>query len=373
MVQDDYYKVLNVDRDASAEEIKKAYRKLALQYHPDRNPGDPGAEGKFKIAAEAYEVLSDPEKRRIYDLYGAEGLTGAASPRGFSSLDEIFSAFGDIFGGDLFGSFFGFGGGTRTRSRRGASLRCRIDIDLDDVASGVEKTLQLRRNDLCEACGGSGAGPGTSPEACPTCQGAGQVHATQGFFTVRTVCPRCSGRGTHIPNPCRSCRGSGQVKRKRSLRVKVPAGVEDGTQIRLSGEGEPGLDGAPRGDLYCEIHVEPHPYFRRRADDLLVEIPLSFSQAALGATVQVPTIGGEAELVIPKGTNPGEVFTIRGHGLPNLHSKRKGDLHVRVTIEVPSKLTDEQEELLRRFASTEKIEVRPKKRGLIEKFKDWLD
>jgi len=373
MSNKDYYRILDVDRGASAEEIKKAYRKAALKFHPDRNPGNPEAEQNFKLAAEAYAALSDPEKRRIYDLYGADALTGTAGPRGFSSFEEIFSAFGDIFGGDLFGSFFGFGESASRGGRRGASLRCQVEIGLEEVDSGVEKTIQLQRNEICEACAGSGAATGTEPRACPTCRGAGQIEATQGFLRIRTVCPRCGGQGSVIEKPCPKCRGTARVKKRRSLRIKVPPGIDDGTQIRLSGEGEPGIDGAPRGDLYCEIRVKGHAYLQRRGDDLFMEVPISFTQAALGAEIRVPGLTGDVDLSIPRGTNAGEVVRLRGHGLPNLRGGRRGDLHVRLTIEVPAKLTAEQEKLLRTFAQTEHLEVKPRKRGLFEKFKDWLE
>ena len=367
----DYYETLGISKESSPDEIKKAYRKKALQFHPDRNPGDAEAERNFKSAAEAYEVLSDPEKRKIYDTYGADGLKGAGRDPGFRGFEDIFSAFGDIFGDDL-SSMFGFGGGA-ARRRRGASLRCRIEIELSEVATGVEKSLSVWRHEICESCEGSGAEPGTSPTSCTTCGGIGQVEAARGLFRVRTACPRCSGQGSVIESPCSTCRGQGRQKEKRTLKVRIPAGVDTGTQIRVGGEGEPGDPGAPRGDLYCEIEVKPHPYFQRREEDLLVDIPISFSQAALGASVEVPTIDGETELEIPRGSDSGEIFRLRGHGLPSLHNGRKGDLHVRVNIEVPSKLSPKQEELLRSFAETENIQVRPKKRGLFDKFKEWLD
>ena len=374
MTDIDYYETLGVARDASPDEIKKAYRKKALQFHPDRNPGDAEAERNFKNAAQAYEVLSDGEKRKIYDTYGAEGLQGRGrGGGGFHSFDDIFSAFGDIFGDDI-GSMFGFGGGGgRTRARRGASLRCRIELDLDDVANGVKKSISVWRHETCETCDGSGAKPGTSPVTCHTCGGVGQVEAAQGFFRVRTPCPQCQGQGEMIQDPCTDCSGNGRVKRKRSLEIQIPAGVDTGTQIRVSGEGESGLNGGPRGDLYCEVEVKAHPYFQRREDQLLLDIPISFAQATLGASIQVPTLDGESELQIPKACDSGEVLRIRGEGLPNLHNGRRGDLHVRVNIEVPRKLTEEQEELLRQFAATEKIDVKPKKRGLFDKFKEWLD
>ncbi len=373
MADNDYYATLGVTKDASADEIKKAYRKRALQFHPDRNPGDAEAERNFKAAAEAYEVLSDDEKRRIYDTYGAEGLRGGAGGgAGFRGFEDIFNAFGDIFGDDL-GSMFGFQQRGGTRRRRGASLRCRIEIDLGEVARGVEKSISVWRHETCDVCSGSGAGKGSSPKTCGTCGGVGQVQTTQGFFSVRTACPHCAGRGTVIDDPCAECHGQGRAKRKRTLEIKVPPGVDSGTQIRVSGEGESGPDGGPAGDLYCEIHVKPHAYFQRREDDLLVDIPISFSQAALGAKIEVPTLDEPVDVAIPRGSDSGEILRIRGEGLPNLRSGRPGDLHVRLNIEVPRKLSPEQEELLRRFAKTENINVRPKKRGLFDKFKEWLD
>jgi len=374
MAEVDYYDALGVARDASPDEVKRAYRKKALQYHPDRNPGDADAERNFKLAAEAYEILSDSEKRRVYDTYGVEGLRGSARPHGFRDFEDIFSAFGDIFGED-FGRQFGFGFGSRRGPRRGASLRCRITVDLREVATGVEKNITVWRHEVCEGCDGSGAAEGSQPLPCGTCRGVGQVEARQGFFTVRTTCPHCAGRGSVLEDPCRECDGKGRVRRKRKLEVRIPPGIEDRTQIRVQGEGEPGEPGAPRGDLFCEIEVQPHPYFQRRQDDLLVDIPISFSQAALGATVKVPTLlGEEEELAIPRGTPSGTILRIRGSGLPNLRRRTsRGDLHLRLHIEVPKKLTAEQEELLRKFAETEKIAVKPKKRGFFDKFREWLE
>lgn len=372
MTQTDYYETLGVAKDASQADIKKAYRKQALKYHPDRNPGDAEAERNFKSAAEAYEVLSDSQKRKIYDTYGAEGLSGRGGrSQGFSGFEDIFSAFGDIFGEDI-GGAFGFRGG-RGGARRGASLRCSIELELTEVATGVKKSINVWRHETCDECSGSGARKGTEPVTCTTCGGVGQVEAAQGFFRVRTPCPQCSGQGQMIKDPCSDCHGHGRVKRKRSLDIQIPPGVDTGTQIRVTGEGESGVQGGPRGDLYCEIEVKSHSYFQRRDDQLLLDIPVSFSQATLGATITVPTLDGETELTIPKATDSGDVLRLRGLGLPNLRNGRRGDLHVRINIEVPRKLTSRQEELLREFAATENIDVRPKKRGLFDKFKEWLD
>ena len=382
MAKRDYYEVLEVARDASGDDIKRSYRKLAFKYHPDRNKGDTEAEQRFKEAAEAYEVLSSEDKRRIYDQYGHQGLEGAgAGPRGFSSFDDIFSAFGDIFGGgggggggSPFDDIFGFGRAGRggQRAERGASLKCKLEVDLDEVAAGIEKTIELRRNELCESCDGSGARAGTKPKACPDCGGVGQVQVSQGFFAIRQTCPRCRGQGTFIDSPCGECRGSGRTPKKREITVRVPAGVQEGTQLRVQGEGEPGRNG-PRGDLYCFVTVKQHPIFERDGDHLVCEMPISFTQAALGAEVEVPTLKNRASLTIPRGTQTGKIFRLRGQGLPNVFGQGQGDLLVRVVIETPRRLTPRQEELLREFAGTEELDVNPERKGWLDKVRDLFD
>ena len=377
----DYYEVLGVDRNAGADELKKSYRKLALKYHPDRNKDDSQAAEKFKEAAEAYEVLNDPEKRRIYDQFGHEGLDRGGYQRGFSSFEDIFSAFNDIFGGgggggSIFGDLFGFQtGGRRSRHRpeRGASLKCEIRISLEDAFEGVDKTIELNRNEICETCRGSGAKPGTSVAACTTCHGTGEIQQSQGFFAMRTICPQCNGTGELIESPCTSCRGMGRTPKKRSISIRIPPGVHDGTQMRVSGEGEPGYNNGPRGDLYCIIRVGRHSLFQRDDDDLLCEVPISFSQCALGSELDVPSIKGKAVLKVPAGTQTGKIFRLRKQGMPNVYGHGRGDLLVRVKIETPRKLTPKQAELLKEFAKTEEKNVTPERKSFFEKVKKIFD
>ena len=376
MAKRDYYAVLGVDRNAPSDEIKKAYRKMALKYHPDRNPGNKKAEESFKEAAEAYEILRDPEKRSLYDQFGHAGLEGVPH-RGFNTFEDIFEAFGDIFGGgSIFEDLFGFGGsrrrGTRTRARRGPSLRCEISLDLYEVSRGAEKTIELRRNETCAGCGGSGAEPGTSPVTCPYCRGYGEIQQSQGFFTLRTTCSQCRGEGTIIQSLCKECRGSGKVPKKRDIKVEIPPGIEEGTQVRISGEGEPGVNGGPPGDLYCFIHVAPHPIFQRHGDEILIEVPIGFSQAALGAEIEVPTLGGKEKIKIPRGTQSGDVLKLKGKGLPNIDGYGRGDQLVRVLLETPRKLTKRQEELLREYAKLEEINISPQRKNFFEKIKAFL-
>jgi len=367
----DYYEVLGVSRSASPEEIKRAYRQAALKYHPDRNK-EPGAEEKFKEAAEAYEVLSDPEKRARYDRYGHAGLSGVGL-HDFSGMavDDIFSVFGDLLG-DLFGDAFG----RRARADRGIDIQTVLEIDLEDVLTGVEKSLRFERMDFCERCGGQGCEPGTQRRNCPTCGGYGQVEqqTSMGFFVSRAIvdCPRCHGRGWLVHKPCQSCGGSGRTRRERVLEVKIPAGVHDGQSIRLRGEGEPGPHGTGRGDLRCVIRVREHPFLQRDGDHLICRLPISFTQAALGGQVEVPTLTGSAPLRIPPGTQHGTVFQLPGKGLPNLRHGRRGNQIVEVVVEIPKRLNREQEELLRRFAATENRDVLPESKGFFERVKEYL-
>ncbi len=370
-MKQDYYEILGVSRDATQEEIKAAYRREALKHHPDRNKGDKEAERRFKEAAEAYEVLSNPEKRARYDRYGHEGLSRSGAAPGFSTVEDIFRHFGDIFGGgSIFDDLFGMGGGRRSGGGRGASLRCRVRISFEEMARGVEKTIGLRREERCGTCGGTGARPGSAPRTCPYCRGRGEIQQTHGFFAVRTVCPRCQGRGSVIEDPCPECRGAGRVRRARDLTVRIPAGIEDGTQIRISGEGDAGEQGGAPGDLYCQVLVEAHPFFTREGNDLYCEVPISFAQAALGARVEVPGISSTETLEIPRGTQSGSLFRIRGKGLPDVHGRGTGDLVVRVVVETPRKLTRRQEELLRELAKTEDENVSPRRRSFFEKIKE---
>ena len=363
----DYYKVLGVSRSADDEEIKKAYRKLALQYHPDRNPGDKEAEENFKEAAEAYEVLRNGEKRQIYDRFGHEGLEGSGF-RGFSGFEDIFSSFGDIFE-----DFFGFGSrsGSRQRSRQGASLRYNLSITLEEAFEGKEEEIKFHKHDSCQQCDGSGISPGTQAQSCPTCQGRGQVIRSQGFFQISTTCPACHGEGQIVTDPCSECDGTGKVRIEKSLTLKIPAGVDTGSQLRLRNEGEAGENGGPPGDLFVVIHVEDHEFFHRKGDDLVCEIPISFTQAALGDTISIPVLGspeGKA-LKIAKGTQPGDVLTLRHSGMPSIRGGHRGHLFVSVTVKVPKKLSERQAELLREFASIEESARSKKHKNFWQKLK----
>jgi molecular chaperone DnaJ len=365
----DYYEVLGVARDAAPEEIKKAFRQAALKYHPDRNK-EPGAEECFKEASEAYEVLSDAERRQRYDRYGHAGLSGVGM-HDFSGMavDDIFSVFGDMLG-DL------FGGRIRGGSGRGIDIQTEVEVDLAEVATGVEKTLRFQRVDFCERCKGSGGEPGSPPVTCRTCGGYGQVErqTTVGVFVTRTVtdCPACHGRGSIIQKPCRQCNGSGRRPNERTVTVKIPPGVHDGQSIRLRGEGEPSPIGTQRGDLRCVIRVREHQFFERDGDHLICRAPISFTQAALGAQIEAPTLTGTASLRIPAGTQSGAVFRLAGKGLPNLRSGRRGDEIVQVLVEIPRTLTRAQEELLRQFAETEDKRVLPESRGFFDRVKEYF-
>ncbi len=369
----DYYEVLGVSREASAEEIKKAYRQAALKYHPDRNKEDPEAERKFKEAAEAYEVLSDSDRRLRYDRFGHEGLSGATM-HDFSHMDvgDIFGMFEEILGGGFFG---GFGGGGRRR-RRGYDLEAAVEITLSDAASGTERTLEFSRNDACERCGGSGAEPGTKRAACPACGGYGQVERTGGlggfFGRVVTTCPQCRGQGSIAKTSCKECRGQGRRAVKRTVAFKVPAGIEDGQAVRIRGEGEPGEEGGPRGDLHVYVRIKPHPFFERHGRDLLCRLPISFTQAALGASVEVPTLTGKADVKIPPGTQYGQVFRLAGQGMPDLRTGQRGDELVQVVVEIPRQLSKTQSDLLREFALTEDKTVLPESKGWIEKLVEFF-
>lgn len=347
----DYYDVLGVDRTAGDQEIKSAYRKLALKYHPDRNPGDKGAEERFKEAAEAYAVLADGEKRAAYDRFGHAGVGAAAGAGGFDPT--VFAGFEDIFGniGDLFGFGDFFGGRRRGGPQRGADLRYDMEITFEEAASGTETTIQIPRQEKCATCKGTGAAAGTSPATCPQCRGRGQVRYQQGFFTVAQTCPQCRGAGQIISTPCDTCRGSGQVSQQRRLTVKIPAGIATGQRLRLRGEGEAGTQGAPAGHLDVVVHVQEHPFFRRDGDDLYCEISVSFPTLVLGGEIRVPTLDGEETLRVPEATEAGTVLRLRGKGMPNLSGRGRGDLHVIVQVMVPRKLTREQKKLLEQVSS----------------------
>lgn len=362
----DYYEVLNVARDAAADDIKRAYRQCALKFHPDRNPNNPEAEAKFKEAAEAYEVLSDPEKRERYDRFGHSGLSGAGM-HDFShmGIDDIFSMFTDI-----------LGGGPRTH-HRGADLQVEVQLSLAEVATGVERTLEFDRLDYCDTCGGSGAAPGSQRRGCPTCGGYGQVEQASGGFSflfgrMITTCPTCKGQGTLVVTPCKRCRGKGRYPKRRVVNVEIPAGINHGQAVRKRGEGEPGAQGGPRGDLHCYVVIKPHPFFERRDGDLICRVPISFTQAALGAKVEVPTLNGRTEVTVPQGTQSGKVFRLAGMGLPDLRSGRRGDELVQVVVEIPTRLSKEQQALLRKFADSEDKSVLPESKGFFERMREYF-
>lgn len=344
-----YYEILGVNKDASADTIKKAYRKQAMKYHPDRTQGDAAAEAKFKEAAEAYEVLSDLQKRRIYDTYGKEGLrnSGYSGP---GSSEDIFSHINDIFG-----DIFGFGGGGRGRRRdpngpvQGEDLRYDIKISFMEAVHGINRQVEVTKKETCWTCEGVGARPGHKPQVCPSCQGRGQVIRSQGFFQVSTTCSRCNGSGQIITDPCTDCHGEGLINRGKKVSIRIPAGVDTGSRMRLSGEGEGGRRGGPSGDLYVVIHVEEHEYFQRDGQTIFLRLPVSMARAALGCEAEVPTIHGTAKLKIPAGTQSGERFSLRGEGVPSLRGGGKGDMVVEVQVQTPTKLTKEQQELLRQF------------------------
>lgn len=365
----DYYEVLGVARDAAPDQIKKAYRRAAHKYHPDRNRDDPDSEVRFKEAAEAFEVLSDAAKRQRYDQFGHAGLSGAGvHDFSHASVDDIFSMFTDIFGGGV--------GGRRRAPNSGADLQTEVEITLTEVAEGAERTLEYARQDFCETCGGTGAAKGAERVGCNTCGGYGQVEQATGFGAlfgrVVTACPRCRGRGTMVTSPCSDCGGEGRAPKRRTVTVQIPAGIQDGQAVRVRGEGEAGTQGGPRGDLHVYVHVKPHEFLERHRDDLLCRMPISFTQAALGAEVEVPTLNGRASLRIPPGTQNGQVFRMAGLGLPSVRSGRRGDEHVQVFVEIPRKLSKDQEGLLRQFAETEDKHVLPESRGFFDKLMDYF-
>jgi molecular chaperone DnaJ len=345
MEEKDYYKILEVARSATEEEIKKSYRRIAMQYHPDRNPGNREAEEKFKIASEAYEVLRDPQKREIYDQYGVEGLKGTGFT-GFRGFEDIFSSFGDIFE-----DFFGFGRTSRrsTRSRSGADLRYDLKLTFLESAFGKETEIELPKMAVCAICQGTGAKPGTYPSQCPSCRGSGQVTRSQGFFSISTTCPQCRGEGKIVSHPCKECRGQGKLRRSRKIQVNIPPGVDTGSKLRIRSEGEEGERGGPPGDLYVFIYVEPHDFFSREGDDVICQIPISFPQAALGAEIEVPTLNGKGILTVPRGTESGELLRMKGEGFSRLRAHGKGDQIVRILVKTPRNLSRRQEELLRDF------------------------
>lgn len=346
MAKRDYYEILGVSRTATDAEIKRAYRSLAVKYHPDKNPNDHTAEEKFKECAEAYAVLSDSQKRAQYDRFGHAGMGAGGFDPGFTNIEDIFDLFG-------FGDMFGSRGRTRSRVQRGSDLRYDIEITLEDAANGKDEKLRIPRLEKCEECGGSGAEKGTQPETCITCGGAGQTRYQQGFFSVMRTCPNCSGKGTIIRTPCKECRGQGRIEKERNLEIKIPAGVETGSRLRISGEGEAGVNGGPPGDLFVVVHVKEHDTFERQGANLYSAVPISFAQAALGAEINVKTLDGEESLKVPAGTQTGTVFRLKNHGMPVLGGRGRGDLFVAVTLITPKTLTKEQRKLLEKLADVE--------------------
>ncbi|MHC5011581.1 MAG: molecular chaperone DnaJ [Planctomycetota bacterium] len=364
----DYYEVLGVSRDAGPDEVKSAYRRLALRYHPDKNRGDAQAEDRFKEAAEAYEVLADPEKRDRYDRFGHEGVNGQA---GFRDVSDIFSAFGDIFGGDLFGSLFG-GAATRHRTgpRRGATLEVAVPISFEEMATGTEKALNVRRHETCDGCNGTGSSDGRPPVSCTRCRGTGYETANQGFFSIRRPCSRCRGEGEVIAAPCGDCRGTGLAVARREVPVRIPAGMEDGVVLRVRGEGEAGARGGPRGDLHCVVQVQEHDFFvrsPREPADVFVEVPVPISTALLGGEIEVPTLEGVEKLDLDAGTEPGATVRVRGGGLPRLQRSGRGDLYVRVAYDVPRSPGRRLRKALDGVAQVEQKELGPARKKFVQR------
>lgn len=364
--QRDFYEILGVPRDADADVIKKSYRKLAMQYHPDRNPGNQEAEQKFREAAEAYDILSNPERRSQYDRFGHQAFRQGGG--GFSNSEDIFSNFGDIFG-DL----FGMGGQSSSRGRRqsgprrGSDLRYLAEIHLEDVLSGTEKEISFEAEESCSSCHGIGAEAGSKPVTCQSCGGTGQVVTRQGFFTMATTCPQCRGQGTRVDKPCKPCRGSGRQMTQRKIRLNIPAGVDTGTRLRVASEGEGGYQGGPPGDLFVEIRVREHDVFERDGDDIYAEIEIPYIQMILGAEVDLKTLQGSKTIDIPKGFQPGELLKVSGQGLPSLRGSRRGDLYYKIQVQMPEKVSKEEEKLLREIAELKGIKVKGEKSGLFGK------
>ena len=366
--QRDYYEVLGVERTATQEEIATAYRKLAITHHPDKNPGDEGAVTLFKQAAEAFEVLGDEEKRSRYDRFGHAGVNGQGhAGGGFSDVEDIFSAFGDVFG-DLFGG----GRGGRGRVRAGRDVRCDVTLTLHEAAEGVTKTVEFERHERCDDCRGSGAAPGSSRETCGYCGGHGRVIQSAGIIRMQTTCPACQGAGSTVSKPCRPCRGTGQRLKSVETEVRIPAGVDDGTRVRISGQGEPSQEGGPPGDCYCFISVLSHPLFEREGQHLVCRVPITYTQAALGCEIEVPTLSGRDTMDLPAGTQSGDVFKLQGRGMPDPRRPGLGDLLVQVTIEVPKRVTPEEETLLRQLAELEQTNVAPQRKSFFQQLKDYF-
>jgi len=374
MAKRDFYEVLGVNRDASDDDIKKSYRKLAMKWHPDRNPDNPKAEDHFKEAKLAYEILSDPKRRGAYDQFGHAGvdpsaMAGAGAGAGFSGFGDVFS--------DIFGEIFGGAGRTgRSSVFRGADLRYNLEIALEQAAKGFETRIRIPTMAECATCHGSGAKPGTQPQTCTTCRGAGQVRVSQGPFSIAQTCPRCHGSGKMITSPCSACAGAGRIKHHKTLQVRIPAGVDEGDRVRLTGEGEPGVNGGPPGDLYVQVHIKPHPMFQRDHDDLHCEMPVSFATAALGGDIEIPTLDGTARIRVPAESQSGKTFRLRGKGIKGVRSEAPGDLFCHVVVETPVKLTDRQKELLREFETISQGDAalhNPRSKGWFDKVKEFFE
>jgi len=374
MAKRDYYEVLGVNRDASDDDIKKSYRKLAMKWHPDRNPDNPKSEENFKEAKLAYEILSDAKKRAAYDQFGHAGvdpstMAGAGAGAGFSGFGDVFS--------DIFGEIFGGAGRTgRSSVFRGADLRYNLEISLEQAAKGFETRIRIPTMAECATCKGSGAKPGTQPQTCSTCRGAGQVRVSQGPFSIQQTCPRCHGTGKMIANPCTTCSGAGRVKHQKTLQVRIPSGVDEGDRVRLTSEGEPGVNGGPPGDLYVQVHIKPHPVFQRDHDDLHCEMPVSFSTAALGGDIDIPTLDGTARIKVPAESQSGKTFRLRGKGIKGVRSDFPGDLYCHVVVETPVNLTDRQRELLREFETISQGDAarhNPRSKGWFDKVKEFFE
>ena len=375
MAKRDFYEILGVAKNASEEEIKKSYRKLAMKYHPDRNPDSKESEEKFKEVKEAYEMLTNPEKREAYDRHGHAGVDPNMGGFGGGGAGGFADSFGDIFG-DIFGGGAGRGRSAGPQVYRGADLRYNLEITLEQAAHGFDTTIRVPSWDKCDTCHGSGAKPGTAPSTCTTCAGHGQVRMQQGFFSIQQACPKCHGNGKVITDPCAPCGGAGRIKRNKTLEVKIPVGIDNGMRIRSSGNGEPGTNGGPPGDLYVEIHIKPHAVFQREGDDLHCEMPISFVKATLGGEIEVPTLSGKVAFTIPEGTQSGKTFRLKAKGIKGVRSGYAGDLFCHVAVETPVKLTDKQKDLLKEF---ERLTVEggskhnPQSKGWMDKVKDFFE